>query len=335
MPCTQRLMGIVNKNHTLEDDAIDALVSDFENSADFRWVYRNKFDNNLLKAWITDGTTDDKLLGYKRLVSYPYKPIAFSQGDYLYFDYYHVDDLLKEKSYDKWSPWLIYALDYQNYYNVNAKLYPCNEQVRWMNKDKTIISHPCYMEDSMKYTTINFGQQGFAEPNADVVLFVQDNEDTRTMYINQRFIFNKRAYTIVQLNPEINNKVIKFFLNKVTEQPNDDFENNIAWNGDEVKDPVIPSGETNIFLPNINTILLNKTVEFVVYYYKNGIKQSDEFTIKLNNVDSTCYELNIIDGNNFSIKNIKQFRNNPLSIECTNDTTQKVLIKEVWLGGVF
>ena len=328
--CSQKMLAIMNGT-TLEEDTVNDIKDGFEENVDFRYVYRNKFDNNLLKTWITDGNTEAKTLGHKKLVSYPYKPIAFEIGDYIYFDYYHVGD----KNYENWQPWLLIALDFQNYFDVDGRLYLCNQYMKWQTVSKKTFSYPCYFEDSMKYTTLNLGQQGFAEPDADIVIFIQNNEDTQSFFINQRFIFNKGAFIIIQMNTEINGGLIKLYLNKVKVQPNDDLKNGIAWNGEPVIDPVDPVGNQDVLLPQNDSILLNSLIEFNIYNYVDGIKTSDTFTISLSGSAPSNYVYNLIDGNHFSIKNIKQDSSKTLIVTCTNNVSGKITKRQIWLKGVF
>lgn len=52
-------------------------------------------------------------------------------------------------------------------------------------------------------------------------------------------------------------------------------------------------------------LLRGDTANITVYAYKNNLKESDTFTFSFSGVDSTYYIKNIIDGNNFSIKNVR------------------------------
>ena len=51
------------------------------------------------------------------------------------------------------------------------------------------------------------------------------------------------------------------------------------------------------------------------------------------NVPTSYYELNIIDGNYFSIKNLKQYKTNPLNLECIDNKTGNKINTIIWLGG--
>ena len=56
-------------------------------------------------------------------------------------------------------------------------------------------------------------------------------------------------------------------------------------------------------------------------------------TITIENVPAENYELNIIDGNNFTIKNVKQYKKNPMTIICEDTISKKTESVQIWLGG--
>ena len=67
--------------------------------------------------------------------------------------------------------------------------------------------------------------------------------------------------------------------------------------------------------------------------YVNGEKQDDTFTIKVKGVPQKYFNFVLIDGNNFTIENLKQYQINPLEIECIDDITGNKINKKIWLGG--
>lgn len=93
-----------------------------------------------------------------------------------------------------------------------------------------------------------------------------------------------------------------------------------------------PSLET-IIMPNIEVIKLNKTVFYSVYEYLNGVETDTTFSIKATEVPNRNYKLTVIDGNNFSITNLKPY-NTDLKIVCTNDKSNEDTILYIRLGGI-
>ena len=72
---------------------------------------------------------------------------------------------------------------------------------------------------------------------------------------------------------------------------------------------------------------------FNVYSYNGNEKLENTFTITIENVPAENYELNIIDGNNFTIKNVKQYNKNPMTIICEDTISKKTESIQIWLGG--
>lgn len=71
-------------------------------------------------------------------------------------------------------------------------------------------------------------------------------------------------------------------------------------------------------------LLNGDTTNITVYAYKNNLKQSDTFTFSFSGCESTYYINNIIDGNNFSIKNVRGSGNQYLTITATSDKDSSV-----------
>lgn len=97
--------------------------------------------------------------------------------------------------------------------------------------------------------------------------------------------------------------------------------------------PVITS--EIIISPNISQIDEDDTINFSIYKYTNGIKLSDTFNITTSGVPAKCYNVEIIDGNNFNITNNQRYFDNPLIVTCTDTTDNKVKNINIKLNGVF
>lgn len=326
--CSGLIKNINKLDSSMKEDTISGIKDGFEDSPEFEWVYINFNFDNRLKTWITNGNMDDKTLGYKTLYSYPYSEIKFKIGDYIHFNYGH-EDL---NNPNIWSVWLLESLDTQRLYNMTGRLLPCNQELKWVDNG-LIYKYPCYLENSMKYTTLNLGTQGFVVPNADILLFVQKNEDTSMMNINKRFIFDGRAFIIVQINNVMNKGYLILFMNKVAESPLDDLKNNIAYNGESI---IIENKKNGSYIyPEISSMLLNETIEFNVYKYTDGVVQDNTFDISIAGLDSSYYTLNVIDENNFKVTNIKSNYKKYITIVCKNIESGEIVERAIWLKGDF
>lgn len=117
---------------------------------------------------------------------------------------------------------------------------------------------------------------------------------------------------------------------KAPELDGDNLIDNIALN--EEPEAIIKLNG-NILLPEEKEILQGETINFNVYKYVSGSKQSDTFTINVRGIPKKYFNFNVIDGNNFTIENLIEYEINPLEIECINDIDGDKIIKQIWLGG--
>ena len=302
------------------DNTISILKNTFEVNPSFNNVFRNFDHNQSFKTWIYEGNEKDKIVGYKYIQSYPYDDVKFEIGDYIEWKYGNSD----------LSTWLIISLDKQYTHDVKGRMLLCNNTLKWINSDNETISYPCVIEDSMSYTNFKFGNSGVVEPGADIVVLVQKNADTMNISVNDRYMFNNRAFRVKQNFNELNPNYLEIYMSKVAELQNDNFIDNIAKN-DNIETIIID--DNTVVEPNIIEILEGNTVSFSVFKYINKVKQSDAFTVTGSNIPNSNYTLTTIDNNNFSIKNELQYRDNPLTISILNNSTNEVITKEYWMGG--
>lgn len=313
------LHGGSNSNNN--NDAMTELTKDtFYESTDYRVVYKNFDYNTSYDSWIYEGNDEDKIVGYKYFQSYPYDEVKFKIGDYIHWNFNH-----KELS-----TWLLTSLDTQYLYNVKGRMLECNNSLRWKDKNGEIHCYPCVVKDAMTYTNFKWGNKGVVQPGGDIVVLVQRNDYTSEINVNDRFLFNEVAFRVKQLFDELNPNYVELYMMKAPELQSDNYEDNIAINENPQE---ISEYNGIVLLPNVKRIMVGETENFSVYNYINKVEQPDTFTINILNVPKSYYELNIIDGNKFSIKNLKQYKSNPLELECIDNTTGDKINTIIWLGG--
>ena len=103
-----------------ENTYIDYLQDKFEDSPNYRVVYKNLDTSTSYKALIVEYDIAKNLIGYKKFVSYPYSTQMFDIGDYITFLYNGVN-----------TNWLIFAVDKQFDYNVTGKIKKCNNNLKY------------------------------------------------------------------------------------------------------------------------------------------------------------------------------------------------------------
>lgn len=322
--CIKRLDSLLHSQSNTESESSDQIYQltqeNFKSSTDYRVVYKNFDYSKSYGAWIYEGNKEDKIAGYKYFQSYPYETPQFKIGDYIHWNFNH-----KELS-----TWILISLDTEYLYNVKGRMLECNNSLRWVGKDGEINCYPCAIEDAITYTNFKWGSKGVIEPGGDIVVVVQKNSYTSQIKINDRFVFNDITFKVKQNFNEINPNYMELYMMETPELEGDNMEDKIATNSEPVDDIGLNG---IILLPNTQEILTGKEVQFNIYNYINGIKQESTFDIKAKNVPSKYFSLTVIDGNNFIIKNIKEYQKCPLELECIDEITGNKINKQIWLGG--
>lgn len=322
--CVRRINNLLHSQSNTSsesDDQITELTKEsFKSSTDYRVVYKNFDYVKTYDTWIYEGNDKDKIVGYKYLQSYPYTTPQFKIGDYVHWNFNH----------QELSTWILISLDTQYLYNVKGRMLQCNNSLRWEDENGERHCYPCVIKDAMTYTNFKWGNKGVVQSGGDIVVLVQRNENTSKINVNDRFLFNEVAFRVKQLFDELNPNYVELYMMKAPELQDDNYKDNVAINEN-------PSDTTEnngiVLLPNVKRITVGETENFTVYNYINKIQQTDTFTINVLNVPKSYYELNIIDGNNFSIKNLKQYKTNPLNLECIDNKTGNKINTIIWLGG--
>lgn len=319
--CQEAVNNILVKSelNSNTDSISDLTKESFGDNPDYNIVFKNFNYNTRYEAWIYEGNEEDKIVGYKMFQSYPYSEPKFKIGDYIHWNYDH----------KQLSTWLLTSLDTQYLYNVKGRMLLCNNSLRWKDTEGELNCFPCVIKDAMTYTNFKWGNSGIVESGGDIVVLVQRNVFTSKVEINDRFIFTGVAFKVKQKFNELNPDYLELYMMKVPELEGDDLENNIAIN----ERPITSVKKNVVIEPNISEILQGNTQDFSVYNYIDGIANSDVFDISIEDVPQDNYELNIKDGNNFSITNKKQYTKNQLKIICKNNIDNSITSKQIWLGG--
>lgn len=325
--CIQRINSLLHETKFNEADSqiTELTQTNFSKSTDYRKVYKNFDYKTSYDSWIYEGNDEDKIVGYKFFQSYPYNEPKFKIGDYIHWNFNH-----KELS-----TWILTSLDTQYLYNVKGRMLQCNNSLRWKDDKGEVNCYPCAIKDAMTYTNFKWGSKGVVQSSGDIVVIVQRNEHTSKIQINDRFLFDNVGFRVKQFFDELNPNYIELYMMKSPELSDDNFEDNIAINEKPIDDKKPDDIELNdiVLLPNVEEIMLGETINFSVYNYTNGMKQDNTFTVNVKDIPDKYFNLNIINGNEFSIKNLKQYQIKPMKIECIDNITGNKINKQIWLGG--
>lgn len=185
----------------------------------------------------------------------------------------------------------------------------CNQTLNWVDKNGAFHSWACVLdENKLTYTNPDVGTKEVSQVAADMVMLVQQNAETRAIPINQRFVFDGKAYQVKQVNPHICPTYLMVYLNATQWQEGDDAAEELANST-----AIAPQNGIRI-LPQEYKIKQSQTQEYSVYVYQDGEPTDTEFTINAE-YDETKAVFTVIDGNHFSITNIVQ-SNTPIVVTC-------------------
>lgn len=319
--CFDRLNYIRSYDGTYSSGLTEQLKASFEQSPDYVEVYKNYNFGEAYKTRIYEGNESDKKLGFKYMQSYPYDLPQFQIGDYIHWKFDHKD----------YSTWLMISFDSQHLYNMRGRIMKCNNRLKWIDENGVVKSYECVFQDSLTYASFKYGERGIIQVNGTIGILVQQNEDTRKIYRNQRFLFDGIPYVVNNFIKSVDENFLELDLIETQRVDKDDLINNIAYNGIESIEP--PEISTTIVTPETNDILEGDTETFKIQRYLNGVAQSDTYTFSVSGVPASHYEFSILTNNSFSIKNIKTYDKKALSVSCFNETTKETSMIDIWLTG--
>ena len=90
----------------------------------------------------------------------------------------------------------------------------------------------------------------------------------------------------------------------------------------------------NKLTPDTTYLTINETQQYSIYEYLNGEVTDTSFTIQAPHLTG-YYKLEIIDGNNFAITNLKQYSKSNLDFVLINNRDDSTLTLSIELGGIF
>lgn len=254
------------------------------------------------------------------------------------------------------SVWLTVNTDNYRYVTKSAIVRRYNNELRWIDMGTgKLISEPCIVDYAIKYANLYFNNT-VDIPQGTLVVITQYNENTKHIKINDRFILGSHAYKVKTVLDALRSEtyeqdsvpLITFQVYVDTtfaddnfapgsDQYNPEYPENLAnvekykefFNNNE-------TGDDNIIItPSKSLLYLNENVDFSCYMVVNGKQLDTTFTFEFLDLPTTYYASSIIDGNHFSIKNIKPNIKKKLRVVCKSDTgnCQKELLLE--MGGMF
>lgn len=211
----------------------------------------------------------------------------------------------------------------------------CNNTMSWIDREsKEIYSEPMFLGYEVTSTNNQISKEGTIG-NSRLIIFCQANDKTKSISINQRFIFQHKSVFKVE---EINNynqesgtngdvTFLKFHMVKDTINPQiDNIELNLAdYNTLLVDDTTDKPSEIKseiIISPTFSSLVKDDSQTFSANLYKNGVLADDTVTCVASGLDNSCYDL------------VEEIEKNTFALTCNKESTTKLILTFSADGGL-
>ena len=288
----------------------------------------------------------DNVWDAKRIAFRPRKRVML--GSYInYYDYIE-DELDRENAKEEMKIALVFEIT-NNQLSPYAKCKICNNTFKWKDETGTIHEIPCYLTNS------SYGTKGVIDTtyidytDGKIACFIQDNMETRSLRLKDRFCFDKDGNQIYELVksetltmgslPQGGRNGVRFMvLNKTNDYNSelDDIEHNLAYNKRfEENDVPVTVDYSVISSTGFNTVKKGDNNKFTLL--KNGEPCADlGWSITINDnglVDLGWISITYGDvskGENYvKIKNIKGYTNTTINILFENTNGDAVEVSPI------
>lgn len=131
-----------------------------------------------------------------------------------------------------------------HYYYKNCKIKKCNNILKWKDKDDNIHELPCLLNNDSYGVKVLSDNDYIRTQNIKAQIVVQDNEFTRAIIPDMRFMFNHSEfdiYNIIDVNRSITKGLITFTSEKSVLQMEDNLKENLAFSRVLYEDKVQPT----------------------------------------------------------------------------------------------
>ena len=205
-------------------DTIDDLINTFEDNFGFKEVYINLDFTKKYKAIIYEGNHKDESTPYKKIHCYPYETEVFEVGQYItYFD-----------TYGNECTSIMMSLDKQERATLIGRIYECKNVLNYVNDYGKVIPYPCAFNKNIQRTDFIYNNSVNVVDGRDEI-FVQYNEDTKNIKINDTFIFDSQTYKVTNIGNHTRNNykdknsntVLRLYVRKEDSAQDDDLENDL------------------------------------------------------------------------------------------------------------
>src|SRR5574344_1470487 len=209
----------------------------------------------------------------------------------------------------------------------DVKCIRCNNVMNWMDREsKNIYTEPIFLGYEVSSTNNQISKEGTIG-NSRLIISCQANEKTKSISLNQRFIFQHKSVFKIE---EINNynqesgtngdvTFLKFHMVKDTINPQiDNVELNLAdynniMNGNTTDEPSKIKSEI-IINPTFSSLVVGDSITFSANLYKNSVLADDVVTCVVSGLDNSYYTL------------VEEIKKNTFTLTCDKESLTKLVL---------
>lgn len=218
--------------------------------------------------------------------------------------------------------------DIDNHYvYTSCKMQKCNQTLKWI-QNGCIYEYPCIMANDSYGVKVLSDNDYIRSQNIKAQIVIQNNEDTRKIIQDMRFVFNHSEndiYGVVDINTSLATGVITLTMEKVVYQKEDDLENNLAFSS-----VLIEGNEQSKDDNDVNTSYVITGMDSVIHKenYQYSIEPLTKCTFYLDEFDALNIAEIVSQDNGSCEVYIKKIMSNTWFTLYTKDENDKVLCEK-------
>lgn len=215
-------------SQTYKDDLQALVNSQFDNGSDYYTI-----EEELSKGTLNFSNVDIRINHIVKSntgtqIGDDFKTIIFQ-------DMNHIKGLGYRYKFDN-NIWLTVNSDYYKYVTASVVIKRCNNTLKWYDEYNNLQIEPCCVDYKLNETEFDFNAN-IIIPEGNVTILCQENEHTKKININDRFVLgNKQVFKVEAINNFLfnqtydnnSNPLLRLYLKKDGIAEDDDFDYNIA-----------------------------------------------------------------------------------------------------------
>jgi hypothetical protein len=231
-----RVQATLTDSEYINEDNKNLVIENFFNQPNYYSITKNSDAVTHYDVLIAEENKKDNIVGFKKLISYPYTTTQFAIGDYI-----------------NWGSeiWMLTTLDEQYDYSVGGKIIKTNAYLKWRDVNNVLISYPCIKGNKATYTGLEIGKD-VVLPRGEIIVQVQDNVYTSDIKESKRFIIDGKAYEVQFLH--VIDGLLELYMGSAGTSAYDDLVNDIANDTNQVYTLAINQDNFNQIISYTSTL---------------------------------------------------------------------------------